>query len=622
LFISYNSFDAIREIGIWEFLTGKHWLARHDMFGASSIIAGTVLVTAGAIAFSFPVGLGIAIYINDVASPRMRSILKPACEILAGIPSVVFGLIGITVLCPLLMQIFPDKFAYGSSWLAASLMLGIMALPTIITVSQDAMAAVPRAYREASMAMGATKWETTRKVVIQSAISGISAAAILGIGRAMGETMVVLMVSGNSATLPEPLWNMGNVISTLTSKIAGGIPEADHGGLEISALFLLGLILLLMVLFVNITARRIVRSTKMKMGEGKKTHMEKRLGRLVSPLTGLLGKYKEKMMQAAFSVMAFTAVFMISYLFVVTNGGIVMGLLAVGALFLLKRASKLLGPKHIQKFVFSMLGVLVLITIIGLVVFIGIVFMRGAPEISLGFILDSPSNMGLDGGIFPAIVGTLELMVGTALIAFPLGICSGAYLAEYAKDTRFIRMARQAIDALSGTPSIIFGLFGMSAFAITLGWGYSLLGGCITLSLMVLPTIIRTTEEAVRSVPNELREASAAMGASKWHTTAKVVIPAAMAGVVTGFLLSIIRAIGETAPIMFVAAVALRTTVSSSLLDPIMALPTYIYRMAAEVPGGTPRAYGAAIVLMAIVLSLFMVVSVIRRRHNKKMSGW
>ncbi|MCL2032877.1 MAG: phosphate ABC transporter permease PstA [Methanomassiliicoccaceae archaeon] len=622
LFISYSSIDAIREIGMWDFLTGGRWAPRFDMYGAFPMIAGTIMVTAGAIAFSFPLGLGIAIYINDVASPRMRGILKPVCEVFAGIPSVVYGLIGITVLMPLLTGMFPDKIPYGSSWLAASFMLGIMALPTIISVSQDALAAVPRSYREASMAMGATKWETTRKVVMHSAISGISAAAILGVGRAMGETMVVLMVSGNAAALPEPLWNMGSMISTLTSKIASGVPEADSGGIEMSALFLLGLILLVMVLFVNITARRIVRRTKMKMGEKEKTNMEKRFDRLVSPLTNSLGKYKEKMIQAVFCMMAFTSVFMISYLFLDTQGGIVAGALAVGALFISKKLSKILGPKYVQKFIFSLLGVAVIVTIIGLVALIGIIVMKGAPAINLGFILDSPSNMGLGGGIRPAIAGTLELMAGTSLIVFPLGICSGVYLAEYAKDTRFIRMARQAVDALSGTPSIIFGLFGMSLFAIALGWGFSLIGGCITLALMALPTIIRTTEEAVRAVPNELREASAAMGASKWHTTARVVIPAAMGGVLTGFLLSIIRAIGEAAPIMFTAVVVLKSTVSSSLLDPIMALPYHIYHMAAEVPGGTQNAYGSAIVLMAIVLSLFTIVSVIRHRQNKKMSGW
>ena len=622
IFISYNSLDAIREIGLWEFMTGGRWAPRFDMFGAFPVIAGTVLVTAGAVAFAFPVGLGIAIYINDVASPRVRGVLKPLCEVFAGIPSVVYGLIGITVLMPLLMGMFPDKIPYGSSWLAASFMLGVMALPTIVSVSQDALAAVPRSYREASMALGATKWETTRRVVVQSAISGVTAAAILGIGRAMGETMVVLMVSGNAAALPDPLWNMGSMISTLTSKLASGIPEADHGGLEISALFLLGLILLVMVLLVNMAARRIARRTRVRMGEVEKTRLEKRLDAMLSPLAAPLERHKAKMTAAALCAMAFVSVFMVAYLFFDTEGGIVAGAAAAAAMLATKRVSKALGPRRVQKVVFTALGAAAAATVVGLVALMGIIVLKGMPAISIEFLTQPPSNMGLDGGIWPALVGSLELMAGTAAIALPLGICSGVFLAEYAKETRLIGAARQAIDVLSGTPSIIFGLFGMSVFAIAFGWGFSLIGGCITLSLMVLPTIIRTTEEAVTAVPNELREASAALGASKWRTTARVVVPAAMAGVVTGFLLSMVRAVGEAAPIMFTAVVALKATVSSSLLDPIMALPYYIYRMAAEVPGGTTNAYGAAVVIMAMVLSLFAAVSAIRRWHNKKMSGW
>ena len=621
IFISYNSLDAIKEVGVWEFLTGDRWAPGSGAYGASSLIIGTFLVTGGSILFALPVGLGIAIYINDVASPRMKSILKPACELFAGIPSVVYGFMGLVVLVPLLLDIFPDHLRYGSSWLAGSLLLGVMALPTIISVSQDALAAVPRSYREASMAMGATKWETTRRVVMHSAVSGIAAAAILGIGRALGETMAVMMVCGNSALIPEPLWNIFDMVRTLTASIALEMPESVHGSLHFSALFLLALILMAIILFVNLTARRIVRSTKVRMGEIERSPFGKKLNSKVSHITEPLERCRGVFVKAISYAAAFSLAFMMSSLFIGTYGGVAIGILAASAVFLSKRASRFIGPKYVQKFVYSSLGVVVTATLLVLIVFVGIIVARGMPAMSLDFIFNSPSASGRAGGIWPAIVGTLELMGGTALIAFPLGICSGVYLAEYAKDTRFVRIARQAIDSLNGTPSIIFGLFGMSLLVITLGLGYSLIGGCIVLSLMVLPTVIKTTEEAVAAVPKEIAEASAAMGASKWHTISKVVLPAAMGGVVTGFILSIGRAIGETAPIMFTAAVAFKTTAAFSLLEPVMALPYHLYYLTTQVPGSTANQYGTALVLMMLVVALFAAASMVRRRYNKR-TGW
>ncbi|MDR1691082.1 MAG: phosphate ABC transporter permease PstA [Candidatus Methanoplasma sp.] len=625
LFISYNSLDAITQIGMWEFLTGASWSPGSGAYGASSLIVGTFLVTGGAILFALPVGLGVAIYINDVASPRVKSVLKPLCELFAGIPSVVYGFLGIVVLVPLLLDIFPNHLSYGYSWLAGSLVLGIMALPTIISVSQDSLAAVPRSYREASMAMGATKWETTRKVVMHSAVSGIAAAAILGIGRAIGETMAVMMVTGNAANFPEPLWNIFDRVRTLTGSIALEMGESVHGSLHYSALFLLALVLLVIVLTVNLSARRIVRRTKMKMGEIAKPSRETKIAQMMSPITksfeAVSDRYKETAVKIAIYAFIFAFAFMISSLFIGTYGGLAIGVLAATILFISKKLSKMLGPKHVQKVVYSSLGVVVLAVVAILVVFLAIIFVRGMPAMSMDFITSPPSHSGAEGGIWPAIVGTLELMLGTALIAFPLGVCSGVYMSQYAKDSKFVRVARQAIDALKGTPSIIFGLFGMSMLVIMFGWGYSLIGGCITLALMVLPTIIKTTEEAVSAVPAELSEASAAMGASKWQTISKVVLPAAMGGVITGFILSVGRAIGETAPIMFTAAVAFKTTVGFALFEPIMALPYHLYYLVSEVPGATDNQYGTAMVLMMIVIVLFAAASLIRRTYNKKV-GW
>lgn len=615
IFMSYNSLDAISEIGLWEFLTGEVWSPGSGMYGASSLIVGTLLVTGGSILFALPVGLGVAIYINDVASPRVKKILKPACELFAGIPSVVYGFIGLVVLVPFLMELFPDHLSYGTSWLAGSILLGIMALPTIISVSQDSLAAVPASYKEASMAMGATKWETTRKVVIHSAVSGIAAATILGIGRALGETMAVMMVTGNSALIPEPIWNIFDMVRTLTASIALEMPEVVYGSLHFSALFLLALILMAIVLTVNLIARRIVKRTKMRMGAGEQP--QKTIGIKI----GMSEKHKSVLLRIVSCSIVFMIVFMISSLFIGMMGGIAAGALGTAVFISLGRLSKFIGPKHTQKVVYTSLGGVVAATLLILAVIVGIIVVNGLPALSLDFIFDPPTNSGSSGGIWPAIVGTIELMIGTAVIAFPLGVCSGVYLSQYAKDTKATSMVRHAVDSLSGTPSIIFGLFGMSLIVVTLGLGYSLIGGCITLALMILPTIIKTTEEAVSAVPKDLTEASAALGASKWKTISKVVLPASMGGVITGFILSIGRAIGETAPIMFTAAVAFKTTATISLLDPIMALPYHLYYLASEVPGSTTNQYGTALVLMMIVIALFVSASIIRNRYNKKL-GW
>ena len=245
---------------------------------------------------------------------------------------------------------------------------------------------------------------------------------------------------------------------------------------------------------------------------------------------------------------------------------------------------------------------------------------NGLPALSLEFLTEAPSRGGKDGGIAPAIIGTLELIAGTAVIALPLGIVAGVWLAMYSSEGKISSVVRNAIDALNGTPSIVFGLFGMSVFVVAAGWGYSLIGGCITLAFMILPVIIRTTEEAVRAVPGDLLEASMALGASKWQSIVKVILPAAMGGIMTGSILGLGRAAGETAPIMLTATVAISTTVGvSGLFEPVMALPYHLYYLAMEVPNSTAAQYGTALVLLMIVLVMFGLASLIRYRYSKNM---
>ncbi len=237
------------------FFGGREWMPTatpSPLFGALPLIAGTLWVSFFAILIALPLGLGVAIYLAELAGARMRKFLKPTIELLAGIPSVVYGFFGLVVIVPLIQAVF--DLPVGETAFAGAIVLAIMALPTIITVSEDALCNTPRAMREASLALGATQWQTIRRVVVPYAKSGISTAVVLGIGRAIGETMAVLMVTGNAAVIPHTLFEP---VRTIPATIAAELGEAPAGGAHYQSLFLLGCILFVITLAVSITAESI-----------------------------------------------------------------------------------------------------------------------------------------------------------------------------------------------------------------------------------------------------------------------------------------------------------------------------------------------------------------------------
>lgn len=240
----------IDRIKVSEFLTGNEWFPTAKpiaQMGVKPLILGTLWVSFGAILFALPLGLAAAIFLSEIANPRVRNLLKPMIELLAGIPSVVYGFFGLVIIVPLIQQVF--DLPVGETGLAGSIILGIMALPTIITISEDSMRNTPRAMKEASLALGATKWQTIYKVVMPYSASGITAGAILGIGRAIGETMAVLMVTGNASVIPTTLLEP---MRTIPATIAAELGEAPQGGVHYQALFALGCILFIITLFINL----------------------------------------------------------------------------------------------------------------------------------------------------------------------------------------------------------------------------------------------------------------------------------------------------------------------------------------------------------------------------------
>jgi phosphate transport system permease protein len=241
---------VLKNISPTTFFTGKEWFPTTRpavQMGALPLILGTLWVSLFAIIIALPIGLATAIYLAEVADKRMRDIIKPAVELLAGIPSVVYGFFGLIVIVPMIQQWF--NLPVGETGLAGSIVLAIMALPTIITLSEDSMRNTPRSMKEASLALGATHWQTITRVVLPNSISGISAAAILGIGRAVGETMAVLMVTGNAAVIPTTLLKP---VRTIPATIAAELGEVPQNGVHFKALFALGCILFIITLIINV----------------------------------------------------------------------------------------------------------------------------------------------------------------------------------------------------------------------------------------------------------------------------------------------------------------------------------------------------------------------------------
>lgn len=496
LFTLGNSITAIKEIGILDFLFGDVWRPSGGDYGALPLITGSILVTLGSMVLAVPVGIACAIYISEIAPVKLRTTLKPVVELFSAIPSVVFGFVGMMVIVPALKVLFPDQQLFSNSWLAASIVLALMAMPTIISVSEDAIHAVPRSYREASLAMGATKWESIVKVVLPAAVSGVSAAIILGIGRAIGETMAVLMLTGNAPIIPDPLWNVYSLISTLTGTIALQLPEAVTGSVTQSALFELGVLLMIIVLIINMLSRHVVNSAKRRIGEGdgKPSLLFRMTGRssiIPESVSDRLSEHRSTLMRCGMLLLAFIGVWMFASLLTSDVMALVSAAVVVAALVGLGYVFDKVDSTSRQTVCIGGVTVVMGAVILMLAIIIGHILIKGIPALSIEFLTTSPAPGGRGGGIYPAIIGSLELIAGTAVIAFPLGVLTGIYLNEYAKDTRFTRIIREAIDLLNGTPSIVFGMFGMVLFVTAMGFGYSLLAGWITLAFMILPVIIR-----------------------------------------------------------------------------------------------------------------------------------
>jgi phosphate transport system permease protein len=277
--------------------------------------------------------------------------------------------------------------------------------------------------------------------------------------------------------------------------------------------------------------------------------------------------------------------------------------------------------KTTQKIAFTTFKLLGIAVVAILFWILGFIIYNGAGAISWDFLTSAPTEGMTAGGIFPAIVGTLCLMAGSMIFAFPLGVMSAIYMNEYAGNGWIVKFIRIMTNNLGSIPSIVFGLFGMALFVNTLGFGDSIIAGSLTLGLLVLPLIIRTTEEALKAIPDSFRTGSYALGASKLQTIRRVVLPMAFPNIITGLILSIGRVSGETAPILFTVAAYFLPKLPSSIFDQVMALPYHLYVIATsgtDIEASRPIAYGTALVLIFIVLLMNLLANMLRKYFGKK----
>lgn len=554
-----------------QLFTSSRWNPGKQEYGALVFIYGTVVTAMIAMIVAVPLGVGAAAYLSEIATGRLRKICSFLLELLAAIPSVVYGFWGIEFLArsgtrPFFDFLGVENSAAGQGILAAGLVLAVMVLPYITAVSYDVCQAVPRSQREGSLALGATRWQTIWRVVLPYARPGIVAACFLALGRAIGETMAVTMVIGNAQDLRFSIGGTGDAIPSAIAKI---LPEtAPSDTVKRAALISLGLLLLLITLITNVSARLLIRwfSTPRRSQP--------------APLVEAIAPESEPtalpITQPMDPARAATA-----------------------------RRRQLLVDAVMRR----VLAICQLVTVIPLFLILGYISYQGATGVDWAFFTKEPD----EGGLGHAIVGSIRLVALATLLAVPVGICCAILLAEY-RNHWFVPVVRFVAEQLGGVPSIVVGVF---AYAILVfpfwssqPWGYSAWAGSFALAVMMLPVVIRASEEAMRLVPNGLREASYALGATRWQTVIRVIIPAALPAIITGVLLAVGRIAGETAPLLLTAYGS--NYWPRSLNDPSPFLPYYIYNYSKQ-PDGSDEirlAWAAAFVLLTLVILLNIITRI------------
>lgn len=591
-FTLYKALPVLSDIGLLSFF-GMDWAPSQGHYGIMALLVGSIIVTAGALVIGVPLAIGCAVYLTEIANKRLSNIVSTAVDLLAGVPSVIYGFFGLVILRPWLADL-TGGLGFGA--LTAWLVLAIMIVPTITTLTMDALRSIPMGVREASYSMGATKWQTIYKVVLPAAKLGIVNAVVLGMGRAIGETMAVLMVVGNAPVIPE---NISSPISTLTSQIA--LDMGYSSGLHRSALFGMGVVLFVISAGLVGIVRLISRPREAKVDTAKaiKERAEKDAHTKATPY-----ELAEDVAKAPANLPE----------------------LEVEQEHSRQRIKRLLASGAVPKVSknatnATMLGVFRAtgaVTTGVLVLIILFVLVNGLPVMSLDFIFGWPQGVNAEGGIFPTIVSSLYVTALAMLICTPIAVLAAVYLAEYAKQGRLVNFIRYATDTLASVPSIVMGLFGFALFVEAFGFGLSMLSAALALALMMLPIVMRTTEEAIRAVPRYIRWGAYGLGATKWQVVSRVVLPSAFPRIATGIVLAIGRAVGETAVVLYTMGQAINLPITP--MDSGRPMTIHLYLLAND-GINMQAAYGTALLLMLMILAFNLFARYLSRKSAKKTGG-
>jgi phosphate transport system permease protein len=551
-------FERARE---FEFFTSSKWdpnpVSGTPTFGSLNFLWGTFVTSAISLLIAVPLGVATAAFLAEVAPAWLRRIGAFLIELLAAIPSVVYGFWGIVFIQPAMEKIFLLVGATnttGKGLLTAGIVLAIMILPYITAISFDACRSVPRSQREGALALGATRWQMIWSVVLPYARPGIIAACFLALGRALGETMAVTMLIGISDRLSFALWATGDSIpSRIANQLPGTFNETQR-----MALIALGVLLLFMTGLVNILAKYLLT----KLGKP----------RIRKPTHPPTNEFQ-------------------------TASGVYPALHTDVLESNIKRARRRNRTMIGVLFTCFILCVIPLFLILGYIGIWGIEGLSGSL-----FNLDAKTEDPQNSGLGHAMIGSAIMVLMATVLATPIGLFAAVYLAE-SRNSRLANIIRFVTELLSGVPSIIIGVF-IYIIAVKSGvFGLSAWAGAIALAIMMIPIVVRSAEESLRVVPDSIRQASYALGATRTQTVFRVIVPAALPAIVTGVFLAIGRIAGETAPLLLTAGNYNRFT--TDLGEPMPFLPYYIYDYSTSKPEvWLSQAWGAAFVLLFVIMIL------------------
>ncbi|MEK9806131.1 MAG: phosphate ABC transporter permease PstA [Euryarchaeota archaeon] len=576
-------FFEYEEATFFEFITGTDWVpnGRNPSFGIWPLLSGTALIAVGSLMISIPLGVAAALHLGEFASPRSRRFLKPIVEVLSGIPSVVHGFFALLVISPFMQRTIDATYFNAAS---AIIVVAAMILPIIVSISDDAIRAVPREIKEAALGLGATRWEMATKVVLPSARSGIVAAVLLALARAVGETMAVTMAAGSVAALHfDPRLEVQTLTAYIAQVATGDIPP----GPATDAGFAVGSALFVLTYSVNILA---VGATRKRLGANR--------GKMAS----LLFQIKVKL----------------SMILERISGDIQYNLTQSNPFIPTKYDLFRRRKEKVSRFVVASS---LFVGLAFLLILLQTILETGLAGIDLQFLTDFPSYRADQAGIGPTIWGSLWLITLTMLFALPAGVGAAVYLTELAPEGILNQFLRRTLQNLAAVPSIIFGLVGLYVFSRMFGFGLSLLTGSLTLAMMILPMIVVTTEEALLAVPKSFRDAALGVGATRWQAVRHHVLPNAVPGIATGAILSVARALGETAPILFVASLFSKTA-PTGIMDGFLALPIQIFFWTRH-PNEAFHDLAASTILVLLMLLLILnFIAIFIRNRAEARRSW